>query len=126
MTTTEHDLDRIAYEVCGYERVCRDDDGVWWRYNHVDATDRALSPWSSTDAAIEHAERGKFIVVSVGRTSRLGMSNGMPRYGAVMCEEREEGNGNSCFSACGSSPGLAIRNAIVEWAWRGKVGTLTA
>jgi hypothetical protein len=104
---TEHEKDRLAFEACGYTRL----------YFHIPSSRWAsgvapLARWSSADAAIEHAERGKFDWV-VGRNDS---KDAPAKYQAEVNSERNRGDDwRGCESGDSDSPGLAIRNAILAW-----------
>lgn len=102
---TDHELDRLAYEACGYFEDAGFP-GKWMHESdpstHFDAYD--LAPWSSVDAAIAHAERGGFRVTDI--TEADGCS-GTPYYGA-----RVRKCGGVIVHTTGPTRALAIRNAI--------------
>lgn len=102
MPDTEHDKDRLAYEACGY----RKDEIADSFYDHIDDPGivRKLAPWSSTDDAIKHAELGGFWWY-VGRAN-----NPFREADVLLPPETEVYRGTH-----ETSPGIAIRNAILAW-----------
>lgn len=99
---TEHEKDRIAYEACGYTEadIADIECGIF------------LDPWSSADAAIAHAERGKWYIADCYDAAIDGY-RGNERFHLRLKRHPSPGFVEYA-SGIGPTPGLAIRNAILN------------
>lgn len=129
---TDHDLDRIAYEACYPEAECIAlVDGEWrkvqryaTRDGDFEEDDVVLAPWSSTDAAIAHAERGGFNWLARKRVKNDDTRDEPLPPGAhitsVFIGTGDFDKDEPVFFGYADNPGLAIRNAIVAHAKGGE------
>lgn len=101
---TEYEMNNIAYKACGYKN--ENLDYGWWTHPEVNGGRPFLiGPWSSADAAIEHAERGGFII-----DEHVAISRGQGQWVVDLYGRKME-------PAIGHDKnlGLAIRDAIAKW-----------
>ena len=102
--TPEQLKDKAAYEACYGDGVTylADSESSWWIRNV------RLAPWSSTDAAIAHAERGGFWW-TLERNDQPGYIASVFRLPCPLCPS----GGTIQWGKSEDSPGIALRNAIL-------------